>query len=93
MAFLDSVLKEYDTRLISYRSNSCIACDNENIRRPVRKQADRNDARNLVDPGFHLKRVTDLKVVDIQNVISVIGNKVFPPDRLAAHFDHLPGDK
>ena len=73
--------------------NSCFAGYDQHIGRPMGKQAYRDDAGNLVDAGFHFQRVGDRKIVDIENVIAIVSDEIFAPDRLTPHFYHFPGNE
>ena len=59
----------------------------------VSEQAVGDDAWDLVDFLFQFHWVKDLEVVDVDDLVAVVGNKTFTVDGLAAEFDHLTGHK
>ena len=73
-------------------SDAIVAGYQKNIGGPIRKQANRNDARNSVDAHFHINRIGNLEIVDIENVIAIIRNKTLAPDRVSTHLQHPPDD-
>ena len=52
-----------------------------------------HDARDAVDTRLHIDRVRNLQVADIQDVVAVVGDEAFAPDRLAAHLDDKAGNE
>ena len=55
--------------------------------------ADRYYTGNSVDSCFHVDRIDDLQVMDVENVIAVVGNETLAPDRLTPHLEHTSGDE
>lgn len=83
----------YESHLITHNADSRLTRHDQHIRWPVREQADCDQTRNLVYPGLHLQRVGDLQIVNIENMIAVVGYEILAPDRLAPHFDYFSGNE
>ena len=52
------------------------AADQQHVGRPVREDADRHDARDLVEARLQLERIRDLQIVHVEDVIAVVGDEV-----------------
>ena len=73
-------------------SDAIVVGDQQNICGPIREQANRNNAGNPVNAHFHVDRIGNLEIVDVENVIAVISNKALAPYRLSTHLQHASGD-
>ena len=63
--------------------NSQVIADEEDIGRPMRKNAVADNASNIVDHGFEFERVGDAESVNIEDDIAVVGDHSLPPDGIA----------
>ena len=59
--------------------NSEIIADEEDIGRPMSKDAVADHARHIVDHGFEFERVGNFESVNIEDNITVVGDHILTP--------------
>ena len=63
--------------------NSQVIADEEDISRPMRKDAVADNTSHIVDRGFEFERVGDGEPVNIEDDITVVGDHTLTPHGIA----------